>query len=274
MNRRTIYAYLGWLKLEGRWLYLHAGGVIRAHGLTRDVETAPPDALTRFELPDPPAGADGWKQSVPASECWTGWRRIESPSRCWRPSIAPRSAAPFFHLAGRPTGNYKTEIAALAQQHYGAGLEARNLPGRAGRVRATRSRPWRLQRKIRFRGGRLCTDGHDRRHAAFPTGRPTASCVLRATTPGAYGIAPIPRCTLQAAARADPFHRGRRAARPVTAVAHVRSRSLRRRRADGSVDRVPAGRRNRSIRASPVGISSMARATLRRHFRAAAPGGG
>src|SRR5204862_335813 len=32
------------------------------------------------------------------------------------------------HLAGE-TGQGKTELAALAQQHYGAGLDARNLPG-------------------------------------------------------------------------------------------------------------------------------------------------
>ena len=32
------------------------------------------------------------------------------------------------HLVG-PTGSGKSELAALAQQHYGAGLDARHLPG-------------------------------------------------------------------------------------------------------------------------------------------------
>jgi hypothetical protein len=103
--RRTVYAHLGWREVDGRWLYVHAGGAIGADGPVSGVEVSLPKELRRFELPAPPPMALPWrKRSGRVSACWMGLPRIASPSP-WPPrSTAPRWAAPTFPntCPGRP----------------------------------------------------------------------------------------------------------------------------------------------------------------------------
>jgi hypothetical protein len=127
--RRTVFCHTGWRQLAGSWLFLHAGGAVGPDGPVAGVEVSLPDALGRFVLPPPPDG-EALRDAVRAS-----LRLLElGPPRLTVPLLAAAYRAVLgdtdfaLHLAG-PTGTYKSEAAALAQQHFGAGLDAGHLPG-------------------------------------------------------------------------------------------------------------------------------------------------
>ncbi len=122
------YAHTGWRQVNGTWVYLHADGAIGANGPVEDVAVELQAELERFELPDPPTGSD-LAEAVTAS---IGLFELGSPGvmvpvlcAVYRAPLGPVDFSIF--LTGR-TGVFKTEIAALAQQHWGAGMDARNLP--------------------------------------------------------------------------------------------------------------------------------------------------
>lgn len=129
--RRTVYAHTGWRQIGGHWVYLHAGGGIGEHGVVAGVEVELPDSLRRYVLPSPPSVTDRF-----FANCVRASLRILDlgPDHITVPVLAAifraalSSADYSIHLAGR-TGVYKSELAALAQQHFGAGMDARNLPG-------------------------------------------------------------------------------------------------------------------------------------------------
>jgi hypothetical protein len=93
------------------------------------VEVALPPDLQRYRLPDPPTGSD-LAQVIRASLSLleVAGDQVTVPIYCgiWRAVLGGCDAG--FHLAGH-TGGGKTELAALAQQHYGIGMDARHSPG-------------------------------------------------------------------------------------------------------------------------------------------------
>jgi hypothetical protein len=127
--RRLQYLHTGWRQVGGEWVFLHAGGAIGSAGLITGVEVDLAGALGLVRLPEPPEGAD-LVEAVRASldVLYLGPDRVTFPVLCavYR---APLGDFDFsLHLVGA-SGIFKSELAALAQQHYGAGLDARNLPG-------------------------------------------------------------------------------------------------------------------------------------------------
>ncbi len=125
--RRTVYQHTGWRKIRDEWFYLHSGGAIGTSGHA-DLPVLLPEALAGFQLPPPPV-KDEQIDAVKAS-----LRMLSvGPDRVTFPLIAAvyRSALGnidfALHLVG-PTGCYKSEAAALAQQHFGAGVHSRCLP--------------------------------------------------------------------------------------------------------------------------------------------------
>lgn len=126
--RRVVYRHAGWRKIDDRWCYLHAGGAIGAEGLLADVPVVLPEALAGFVLSAPADGAEG-REAIRAS-----LRLLDlGPDHLTFPLLAAAYRAALgdtdfaLHLAGR-TGTFKSEAAALAQQHFGAGMDARHLP--------------------------------------------------------------------------------------------------------------------------------------------------
>lgn len=127
--RRTVFGHTGWRKIDDRWHYLHAAGAIGPEGPAADITIELPESLARYSMPTPPVG-DQLAAAVQAS-----LRLLDlAPAQVMFPLLAAvfRAAlgdADFsLHIAG-PTGVFKSELTALAQQHYGAGLDARHLPG-------------------------------------------------------------------------------------------------------------------------------------------------
>jgi hypothetical protein len=126
---RTVYTHLGWREVDGRWVYLHAGGAIGKDGPASDVAVAVHRALENYELPPPPQATDR-AAAVRATLRMLdlGHQRIMFPliSATYRAVLG--SVDFTLHLSG-DSGLYKSEVAALVQQHYGARMDARHLPG-------------------------------------------------------------------------------------------------------------------------------------------------
>jgi hypothetical protein len=129
--RQTVHTATGWVQLDGVWAYLHAGGAIGPDGPLTSASVDLPPGLAGYILPEPPAGEE-LALCVRASLGLV--RGGLAPDRIILPLLAStyRSTLPdadfSVHLTGR-TGTFKTELAALCQQHMGAGLDARHLPG-------------------------------------------------------------------------------------------------------------------------------------------------
>lgn len=127
---RTQYSHTGWREVDGEWLYLHGGGAIGADGIATAVEVQLPEALGLYQLPPPPSGTE-LAMAVRAS---LGLLDGLAPDSVAVPLLAAVARAPLgtvdfgLHFVG-PTGACKSELAALAQQFWGAGLDARHLPG-------------------------------------------------------------------------------------------------------------------------------------------------
>ncbi len=131
VSRRVEYAHAGWREVGGQWMYLHAGGAIAAGGVVPDIAVSLTGSLARAALPIPPTGnalvaairaalslLDLAPLPVVAPLLGAAYRAPLNPARLADIALA---------LIG-PTGVRKSELAALAQQHTGAGFDRLHLP--------------------------------------------------------------------------------------------------------------------------------------------------
>ncbi len=129
---RHAYAHTGWTTTDQGPVFLHAGGAIGCAGVVATIDVALHDDMARFELPAPPSG-EHLCVSVRAS---LGLLDV-APDRVMVPVLGAVYRAPFgavdlsVFLTGS-TGNLKSAIAALCQQHYGASFDALHLPANWG----------------------------------------------------------------------------------------------------------------------------------------------
>ena len=129
---RTVYGHTGWRDVGGKWVYLHAAGAIGADGSAEGVEVDLAGPLVNFTLPVWPA-PDAMVPAVRASLGLILNRDRLAPDAVVVPLVAAVYRAALgevdfaLHLFGR-TGVFKSELAALAQQHFGPALDARHLP--------------------------------------------------------------------------------------------------------------------------------------------------
>lgn len=129
--RRREYAHSGWRRIDGNWAYLHAGGAIGADGSLDDVCVRLGGALARLSLPAPPNG-DALHGAVRASLAILA----VAPDRITAPLLGAVYRAPLFAVRAADmaafitgdTGVMKSEIAALAMQHYGPDFDRLHLP--------------------------------------------------------------------------------------------------------------------------------------------------
>ena len=123
---RYVYEHTGWRVIQGTRCYLHNGGVITAEGLRTDISVELTGGLGRYELPIPPTG-DACRAAILASLAL----RTLLPEGGMLPVLGTVYLAPLRELLaaeapdftlwvyGR-SGLFKSEIAALAQSHWGA----------------------------------------------------------------------------------------------------------------------------------------------------------
>jgi hypothetical protein len=128
-QRRHVYRHTGWRQVNGAWSFLHAGGAITAAGPTVAVNVELDGKLAAYHLPDPttgPALVEAIRASLDLLDLAAA--RIMGPllGAVYRAPLGQADAALF---VDGPTGVGKSELAALAQQHFGAGLDRLSLPG-------------------------------------------------------------------------------------------------------------------------------------------------
>lgn len=127
-ERRVHYSHTGWREINTQWCYLHAGGAIGPDGSIPNVSAVLPGALGRFELPPPP----NQQELVAALRASLGLIDL-APARICVPLLATAYRAVLggadftSFLVGR-SGVFKSQFAALIQQHFGAGLDSSHFP--------------------------------------------------------------------------------------------------------------------------------------------------
>jgi hypothetical protein len=132
IGQERIFTHLGWRRQGPNWMYLQTGGAVGAQGLHRDVQVQLPAALGHYQL-RPPADSGERIGAIRASLEFLA----VAPDRISCPLLAAVYRAPLgkvdfsLFLAGR-SGVFKTALAALCQQHFGAGMDARALPAHFG----------------------------------------------------------------------------------------------------------------------------------------------
>ncbi len=124
-TERHVFRHTGWRFHEGRWVYLFQGGGVGVESLT--VELDPP--LDRFILPPV---TENLRDAVRLS-----LRILDAaPASVAIPLLAATYGAPLSFITSPdfalwmvgPTGSLKSELAALAQRHFG-NFDRKTLPG-------------------------------------------------------------------------------------------------------------------------------------------------
>jgi hypothetical protein len=128
-EERTIYSHTGWRNLPTGWTYLHGAGAIGSAGAVSGIDIRLAGQIRLFEL-KLPANEEMLRSAVRASLALIDL----APATVSFPLLAATYRAVFgnadfaLHLAGE-TGAFKSELAALHQQHFGAPMNRQNLPG-------------------------------------------------------------------------------------------------------------------------------------------------
>ena len=127
--RKEVFLHTGWTQIDGVPHYLHAGGAIGPNGPRSDVQTRLSGSLAAYELPDPQEG------EARVADVRASLRMLEiGPTKVGYALAAATYRAPMggttssMQITG-PTGTLKTETAAIAQAHWGAGFDGKHLPG-------------------------------------------------------------------------------------------------------------------------------------------------
>jgi len=129
VTQRIIYGHTGWRQIGDKWFYLHLGGAIGPNCADASIMVSLPDALAGFEMPCPPSQAElaaAVRASLAVLDLAPGRITFPVVSAVYRAVLGNTDFS--LHLAG-PTGVFKSELTALAQQHFGVGMDARHLPG-------------------------------------------------------------------------------------------------------------------------------------------------
>ena len=128
VERHTVFTHTGWRVVGDQALYLHAAGAIGPGGPVQGIETRLEGGIAGYRLPDPPVG-DELRAAIR-----TSLSLLEvAPERIMWPLLAQVYRAPlgptdFSGWLSGPTHAGKSELAALAQQHWGAGMHRLCLP--------------------------------------------------------------------------------------------------------------------------------------------------
>lgn len=124
---RYNYTHTGWREIGDKWVYLHADGAIGA-GQSDDVDVSLPNALAPFRLP-PLSDEKTTRQAINATMglIMLAPDHIIIPlmAAVMRSVLGPSDFS--LNLVGSSNA-FKSELAALAMQHFGAGFTSRNLP--------------------------------------------------------------------------------------------------------------------------------------------------
>jgi hypothetical protein len=128
VETRTVYTHTGWREIGGVWHYLHGGGAIGPDGAVPGVPVVLHSSLSRYVLPEPPIGEQlhtAVRASLNMLDVGPAFITYPLLASAYRAALGAVDYG--IHMVGR-TGSYKSAVAALAQQHFGAMMDGLNLP--------------------------------------------------------------------------------------------------------------------------------------------------
>lgn len=126
---RHRYRHIGWRLIGDRWVYLHAAGAIGSEGSVPGVEVELSGAFRQYVLPEPPQG-DRLADAVVASLQILNVAPLEVVVPIYAAMTrAPLGSIDFSLFIAGDSGFGKSELAALAQRHWGVAFHGKNLPG-------------------------------------------------------------------------------------------------------------------------------------------------
>ncbi|MDD4976575.1 MAG: bifunctional DNA primase/polymerase [Bacteriovorax sp.] len=127
------FIHLGWRKLSGKYVFLHANGAITENGLSTEVRASTDEGrLGEFALPEPPVG----QELIDAVKCSLEFLSLtaDSPacfclySALWRAPLNEVRPLDFSVYVVGETGSFKSEICGVIQAHFGSAFGGKNLP--------------------------------------------------------------------------------------------------------------------------------------------------
>jgi hypothetical protein len=125
---RTALLHTGLHLTPAGWVYAHRGGAIGADGAVKGIATELPVELAPFTFPTIPTGpdlADAVRTSLKLFNLASAEIMAPVMGAVYRSVIG---GSDFSVLLFGKTGQFKTALAILAQQHFGAGFDERHLP--------------------------------------------------------------------------------------------------------------------------------------------------
>lgn len=127
---RYAYGHTGWVEHDGHHVYLHSRGGIGQDGIVPEVECDLDGTLERYTLPAPPVDESELAEAVRATLALLELAppRVVVPLLCSIVRAPLGSTSTALHVVGR-SGLFKSEVVALAQQHFGPEMNAQHLPG-------------------------------------------------------------------------------------------------------------------------------------------------
>src|SRR5665213_969926 len=128
-EERRVFTHTGWRSVEGKWIFLHAGGAVSCDGPVVDANVRLSGQMSRYELrlpPSPETLVGAVRASLKLLELGPECISFPLLAATYRSVLGETDFA--IHLAGE-TGAFKSEVAALHQQHFGVSMDRLHLPG-------------------------------------------------------------------------------------------------------------------------------------------------
>jgi len=128
IRSERVFTHLGWRKQSSDWMFLQAERAVGAQGTCDDWQVHVPAALRHYQMPPCVDRA----ATIAAIRSSLDFLSV-APDRISFPLLAAVYRAPLgpvdfsLFLTGR-TGTFKTALAAVCQQHFGAAMDASRLP--------------------------------------------------------------------------------------------------------------------------------------------------
>lgn len=124
-EERIVYTHTGWRQIEGRWLYLHAGGAIGADGPVEGVAVELEGELAHLVLPA--AVRDDLKGAVRAA---LGLLDLNATiaAATWRAPLIEFCPVTFSAFMAGPTGSLKSAVWGVGQAFWGPHWDGVRFP--------------------------------------------------------------------------------------------------------------------------------------------------
>ena len=124
-KKYSIYAHTGWREIEGKHVYLHQGGAVGTRGVSVQLDAPLDRALLPEKVEEP---TEALRCSLKLLDCGPPSVAVPLLGAIYLAPLASLLEPDFALYLTGPTGSLKSELAALAQQHFGR-FDRKHLPG-------------------------------------------------------------------------------------------------------------------------------------------------